>query len=93
MTNYTQYSKKLATGVMIFWAVVRILAMFIVYIRGDCTDGLIRLVNGVDDIAMVNVLAYTGNSVSEKVASGYFNMKARNMSSCETEEESEEEKG
>ena len=43
------------------------------------------IVRGVDDIAMINVLAYTGNSVSEKIALGYFQMKS------ETKDEDEEE--
>ena len=49
---------------------------------------MVAIVKGIDDIALINVLAYTGNSVSEKIALGYFHMRS---SLKETEDEDEDE--
>ena len=49
---------------------------------------MVAIVKGIDDIALINVLAYTGNSVSEKIALGYFQMRS---SLKETEDEDEDE--
>lgn len=83
--NYTQFSKKLITAVMIFWGVVRLMSVIATWLNPDSGNVMAIIVRGVDDIAMINVLAYTGNSVSEKIALGYFQMKS------ETKDEDEEE--
>ena len=48
-----------------------------------------RIIEGIDQIAMINCLAYTGNSISEKIGLGYFQYK---QAVAATEEEAEEEK-
>ncbi len=73
---FVQFSKKLITFVMIFWGLIRITSVISVIINPDSGTTMAAIVRGVDDIAMINVLAYTGNSVSEKIALGYFQMKA-----------------
>lgn len=88
---YVQFSKKLITAVMIFWGVIRLWSVIAIWLNPDSGTTMARIVQGVDDIAMVNVLAYTGNSVSEKIALGYFQM--RSGSSQEDSEESEDENG
>lgn len=50
---------------------------------------MVAIVKGIDDIALINVLAYTGNSVSEKIALGYFQMRS-NLKETEDEDEDEE---
>lgn len=80
-----QFSKKLITAVMIFWGVIRIWSVIAVWLNPESGSTMAAIVRGVDDIAMVNCLAYTGNSISEKVALGYFRMR-----SGETDEEKDE---
>lgn len=73
---FIQFSKKLIAAVMIFWGIIRLASVVAVIISPDAGISMAAIVRGVDDIAMVNVLAYTGNSVSEKIALGYFQMRA-----------------
>lgn len=87
--NYMQFSKKLITAVMIFWCVIRLMSVISTWLNPDSGTTMALIVRGIDDIAMVNVLAYTGNSVSEKVALGYFQMK----SNLKDEDEEEQDDG
>ena len=54
-----------------------------------------RIVEGIDQIAMVNCLAYTSNSISEKVALGYFQYKqaALEIDDEKNNDEAEDENG
>lgn len=83
--KYVQYSKKLVTAIMIVWCVIRVFSVLASFLKPEID--LTGIVRGVDEIAMVNVLAYTGNSVSEKIAIQYFNSRK------ETTEEDEESNG
>jgi len=83
--KYIQYSKKLVTAIMIVWCVIRVFSVLASFLKPEID--LTGIVRGVDEIAMVNVLAYTGNSVSEKIAIQYFNSRK------ETTEEDEESNG
>lgn len=89
---YVQFSKKLIAAVMIFWGVIRLWSVIALWLNPDSGTAMAAIVRGVDDIAMVNVLAYTGNSVSEKIALGYFQMRSR-LDSKEDEDEEEAENG
>lgn len=86
---YIQFSKKLITAVMIFWGLIRMASVVAVIISPDSGVSMASIVRGVDDIAMVNVLAYTGNSVSEKIALGYFQMRASEAKKDDEEKEDE----
>ena len=86
---YIQFSKKLITAVMIFWGLIRMASVVAVIISPDSGVSMASIVRGVDDIAMVNVLAYTGNSVSEKLALGYFQMRAGENKKDDEEKEDE----
>ena len=83
---YVQFSKKLITAVMIFWGLIRLWSVIVLWLNPETGTTMAAIVRGVDDIAMVNVLAYTGNSVSEKIALGYFQMRAGESSKDEEEE-------
>jgi hypothetical protein len=85
--NYVQFSKKLISAVMIFWGVIRLWSVIALWLNPDSGTAMAAIVRGVDDIAMVNVLAYTGNSVSEKIALGYFQMRGKELSKEEKEDE------
>lgn len=74
--NYVQYSKRMATCIMVFWAVYRILLLILVYLRPSLGDALKALLSGVDDVMMVSIGFYTGNSVVEKGLAGYFGSKS-----------------
>ena len=84
---YVQFSKKLITAVMIFWGVIRLWSVIALFLNPESGAVMAAIIRGVDDIAMVNVLAYTGNSVSEKIALGYFRMRSGEMDKDEDEEE------
>ena len=75
-TRYVQYSKKITTAISIFWCAIRLFAVIAVFLNPECGTDMAAIVRGVDDIEMVVVLSYTGNSVSEKVAVGYFESKS-----------------
>lgn len=82
---YVQFSKKLITAVMIFWGLIRLWSVIAIWLNPDSGVNMANIVRGVDDIAMVNVLAYTGNSVSEKIALGYFQMRSGEMKNKDEE--------
>ena len=85
--TYVQFSKRLVAAVMIFWGVIRLVSVIAALINPESATHMAAIVAGVDEIAMVNTLAYTGNSVSEKLALGYFEMRKG-----KTEEEESDEK-
>lgn len=89
---YVQFSKKLITAVMIFWCIVRLFAVIAVWLSPGSGDSMVAIVRGIDDIALINVLAYTGNSVSEKIALGYFQMRSslKENEEDETEEDDDD---
>lgn len=90
---YVQFSKKLITAVMIFWGVIRLWSVLAVWLNPEAGSTMAAIVRGVDDIAMVNVLAYTGNSVSEKIALGYFQMRSGEGNDRDEDKEEEAENG
>lgn len=91
--QYVQFSKRLITFTMIFWGIIRAWSVVAVCINPDAGATMANIVRGIDDIAMVNVLAYTGNSVSEKIALGYFGMKAKENKDNDDDKKDEESNG
>ena len=85
--SFVQYSKKMTTALLIFWAVIRLASVILVAVNPDCGTSMVNIIRGTDDIAMVVVCSYTANSIGEKGITGYFNYKAKEK---EDEEESEE---
>lgn len=75
--KYTQFSKRLAIAITVFWFVMRILSAIIVWLNVEASDAVVAMIKGVDDIMMVNVSLYTGNSISEKVSNNYFKSKCK----------------
>ena len=84
--DYVQFSKKLVAAVMIFWGVIRLVSVVAALLNPESATHMAAIVAGVDEIAMVNTLAYTGNSVSEKIALGYFAMRGKTSEEDEDEE-------
>lgn len=75
--SYIQYSKRMTTALLIFWAVIRLASVILVAVNSDCGTSMVNIVRGTDDIAMVVVCSYTANSIGEKGITGYFNYKSK----------------
>lgn len=86
---YVQFSKKLITAVMIFWGVIRLWSVLAVWLKPEVGDAMTAILRGLDDIAMINVLGYQGNSISEKIALGYFQMRSGEGKDKDEEKEAE----
>lgn len=69
---YVQYSKRLATLVSIAWIAFRLLTIAAAVYRPEITGALIDLQKGVDDVMIVSIGFYSGNSVAEKGILNYF---------------------
>ena len=83
-TVYIQYSKKLAAFITIFWCFFRITVLVLLWLRPALLDGIEKVIKGADEVMMMNVACYCGNSVAEKGIVGYF---GKSSSTEESEEE------
>lgn len=72
---YIQYSKRMATAITVFWCVYRLAALALAWLNPNFGELLIKMQSGVDDVMMVSIGFYTGNSVIEKGIIGYFGAK------------------
>ncbi|MBQ9211059.1 MAG: hypothetical protein IJ153_05625 [Clostridia bacterium] len=81
---YIQYSKRLATGIAAFWCLFRIAALAVLILRPSLASAVQGIIQGADDVMMVNIGFYAGNSVAEKGIVGYF--KSRPSSSAQDED-------
>ena len=93
MKKFTQYSKKIATCVTIFWMLYRILNFIVVLFRPEVAEALVDLSAGVDTIMIVNMGTYTTNSATEKVAIAFGKRKSLYSQEEDEEEEDEESNG
>lgn len=82
--KYVQYSKRIATAIFVFWALYRLAALVLVGLNPDRMEGMQLMQKGVDDVMMVSIGFYTGNSVIEKGIIGYFGAKTASSESEET---------
>ena len=76
---FVQFSKKMVSAILLFWGIIRIWSVVSVWLRPEISSGMVSMIRGVDDIATVIVLSYTGNSISEKIANGYYGMKKKQI--------------
>ena len=88
---YIQYSKRMCTSVAIFWMVYRLFNFIVVLIRPEIANALVDLCAGVDTIMIVNISAYTGNSISEKAVLAYNKRKNVSASTNKDDDEEDEE--
>lgn len=91
--TFTQYSKKMATRVTIFWMIYRVVNFIIVLIRPEIANALVDLSAGVDTIMIVNMSVYTGNSATEKIAIAFGKRKSLYDKDEKDDEEEEESNG
>ena len=73
---FVQYSKKMCTRVTIFWMIYRIVNFIVVLLRPEAANALVDLSTGVDTIMIVNMSAYTGNSICEKASIAFSGRKS-----------------
>ena len=67
----------ITTLVAISWICFRVLSLVVLAFIPGVADAAIRLQQGADDVMMVAVGFYCGNSVAEKGIVGYFNARAK----------------
>lgn len=75
-STYTQYSKRLATAISVFWIVFRAACLALLLLRPALAEGMKGVLQGADDVMMANIAFYCGNSVAEKGITGYFGRKS-----------------
>lgn len=68
-----QYSKKLSTAVTLFWIIFRLAELVAAVMEPAIAEALVKLVQGVDTVMMVNLGFYSGNSVAEKAILAWMN--------------------
>ena len=88
---YIQYSKRMCTAVAVFWMLYRILVSLLIFFRSDVSTAFIKLTEGVDTVMIVNMSAYTTNSLGEKVSVAWVN-RHKNTNDDEEENNKKDEK-
>ena len=86
---FVQFSKRMVACILTFWGIIRIWSVVAVWLNPDISTGMANMVRGVDDIATVIVISYTGNSISEKIANGYYRVKMKEAENAAKAEEKE----
>lgn len=76
---YVQYSKRITSLVAISWICFRVLTIVLIALRTEVAEFAIKLQQGADDVMMVAVGFYCGNSVAEKGIVGYFRARSNNV--------------
>lgn len=83
---YVQFSKRLTTAVTIAWFIFRLLTLVAIVYRPEADSALVNLQKGADDVMMVAIGFYAGNSVAEKGIIGYFKARANDTQDEENDE-------
>lgn len=87
--EYVQFSKRITVAVIVMWASFRTMTLILIAFRPETATALTAFQQGVDDVMIVALGFYCGNSVAEKGILGYF--KARKESQVEDDGSGEEE--
>ena len=90
---FVQFSKKMVACILVFWGIIRIWSVVAVWLNPEISSGMVSMVRGVDDIATVIVISYTGNSISEKIANGYYRVKMKEAEAKKEETEKDDSVG
>lgn len=77
--QYVQFSKRITVAVTAMWCVFRLLTMVLIAFRPETAEALTTFQQGSDDVIMVAIGFYCGNSVAEKGILGYFKTKGQNQ--------------
>ena len=87
---FVQFSKRMVACILTFWGIIRIWSVVAVWLNPDIRTGMANMIRGVDDIATVIVISYTGNSISEKIANGYYRVRMKEVEKAKEEKEKED---
>ena len=74
--DYVQYSKRLAAWITAFWCLFRVAVLAVLLFRPTLAAAMQGIIQGADDVMMVNIGFYAGNSVAEKGLTSYFKARA-----------------
>ncbi len=77
--QYVQFSKKVTIAVTVLWGGFRLLTLILIAFRPETAEALTVFQQGSDDVMMVAIGFYCGNSVAEKGILGYFKAKQLNQ--------------
>lgn len=91
--QYVQFSKRITIAVTIMWAAFRLITLALIAFRPDTAEALTTFQQGADDVMMVGIGFYCGNSVAEKGILGYFGAKNRSLSENDSFDEEDEDLG
>ena len=64
--KYVQFSKRITVYVLVFWGFYRLAQLAVVVLAPDAAEYLLKLVSGIDTMAIFFGGFYTTNSISEK---------------------------
>jgi hypothetical protein len=90
---YIQFSKRVTVAVTVMWAAFRLITLLLIALRPETAEALTAFQQGVDDVMMVAIGFYCGNSVAEKGILGYFKARQRNQTEDDDSSEEEEASG
>lgn len=71
------------------WCAFRLLTMILIAFRPETAEALTTFQQGSDDVMMVAIGFYCGNSVAEKGILGYFKARQPNQTENDTSDEEE----
>ncbi len=77
--QYVQFSKRITVAVTVMWCAFRLLTMVLIAFRPETAEALTTFQKGSDDVMMVAIGFYCGNSVAEKGILGYFKAKTQDQ--------------
>lgn len=82
--EYVQFSKKITIAATILWGCFRLLTLILIAFRPETAEALTLFQKGADDVMMVAIGFYCGNSVAEKGILGYFGAKKERVATDES---------
>lgn len=89
--QYVQFSKRITVAVTAMWCAFRLLTMVLIAFRPETAEALTTFQQGSDDVMMVAIGFYCGNSVAEKGILGYFKAKSQDQTVDDTSDNEEDE--
>lgn len=88
--DYVQYSKRLTTWITAFWCVFRVAILGALLVRPSLAEAMQGIIQGADDVMMVAIGFYAGNSVAEKGMTSYFKARGSRQEESQGAGEGEE---
>ena len=77
--QYVQFSKRITVTVSVMWCAFRVFTLILIAFRPEIAEAMTAFQKGADDVMMIALGFYCGNSVAEKGILGYFNAKQSNQ--------------